>query len=82
MGKVNASWHRANPMPKNPTIGQRMEWHLAHVGACTCRPIPPGILDEIKRRGMVLPSGPMGIDRHPTAQHEPLPGDDQSGEAA
>jgi hypothetical protein len=31
MGKINATWHRAHPMPKNPTVDQRIEWHLAEV---------------------------------------------------
>jgi hypothetical protein len=31
-------------MPKNPTAGQRIAWHLAHAQNCACRPIPQGVL--------------------------------------
>lgn len=48
--KINASWHSANKMPKNPTIEQRIEWHLAHVKNCECRPLDGKILEEIKKR--------------------------------
>ena len=34
MGKVNAEWHKANPMPKNPTLAQRVAWHRAHAARC------------------------------------------------
>ena len=47
---LNALWHRANPMPKNPTIDERIEWHREHARACGCRPIPEGVRAEIARR--------------------------------
>ena len=28
--KINKDWHEKNRMPKNPTLEQRMEWHIAH----------------------------------------------------
>ena len=37
---INAEWHRQHPMPKNPTVEQRITWHLAHQEHCACRPIP------------------------------------------
>jgi hypothetical protein len=37
---MNAEWHDANPMPKNPTLEQRLRWHLAHQAHCGCRPMP------------------------------------------
>lgn len=55
MGKINADWHRAHPMPKNPTMDQRVEWHLAHAGACGCRAIHGTVLAEVKRRGIEVP---------------------------
>ncbi len=55
MAKINAAWHRAHPMPKNPTIDQRIAWHLAHAGACRCRDIPAGLLAEMRRRGIDPP---------------------------
>jgi hypothetical protein len=57
MGKINAEWHRANPMPKNPTMDQRLAWHVAHAAACACREELPGsIVAEMKRRGMPVPN--------------------------
>lgn len=50
MGKTNKLWHEKNRMPKNPTLQQRIEWHLAHAKVCQCRPIPPSILQVVKER--------------------------------
>jgi hypothetical protein len=55
MSKINAAWHRAHPMPKNPTLDQRIEWHLAHARACGCRKIEGKLLAEMKRRGITVP---------------------------
>ncbi len=38
--RVNAAWHARHPMPKSPTIEQRLEWHRAHEKNCGCRPMP------------------------------------------
>jgi hypothetical protein len=46
-GKLNAGWHREHPMPKNPTIVRRVEWHLVHSEMCRCRPVPPSIEAEV-----------------------------------
>jgi len=48
---VNADWHKANPMPKNPTSDQRVEWHREHSLECGCREMPADIAGEIKLRG-------------------------------
>ena len=58
MGKINAIWHRAHPMPNNPTLDQRIEWHLAHATACGCRAIHGKVLEELKRRGIKVPTLP------------------------
>jgi hypothetical protein len=58
MGKINAEWHRAHRMPKNPTLDQRIAWHLAHAKACGCRAISGKLLDEMKRRGVAVPTAP------------------------
>jgi uncharacterized protein YdhG (YjbR/CyaY superfamily) len=42
--KLNAAWHKRNRMPPNPTLNQRVSWHLAHARACGCRPIPKSVL--------------------------------------
>lgn len=51
--KTNGAWHLANRMPKNPTLDQRIAWHLAHAKNCTCRPLGGKILEEIKKRKLV-----------------------------
>lgn len=38
--RLNAEWHRAHRMPKNPTTDQRLAWHRAHEAHCGCRPMP------------------------------------------
>jgi len=48
--KINATWHLANKMPKNPTIDQKIKWHLSHAKNCSCRPLGGKILEEIKKR--------------------------------
>lgn len=48
--KMNKEWHESHPMPKNPTLEQRMEWHIEHARHCHCRPIPPKLQDEINKR--------------------------------
>ena len=48
--KLNAEWHLANKMPRNATLEQRVAWHKQHAKECACRPIPPNILTEMKKR--------------------------------
>jgi len=55
VGKINAAWHRAHPMPKNPTMDQRIAWHLAHAENCGCRAIDGKLRDEMVRRGIKIP---------------------------
>ncbi len=55
MGRINADWHEANPMPGNPTLDQRIAWHLEHARHCACRPVPPKLADEMRRRGIAVP---------------------------
>ncbi len=47
-GKLNAEWHRHNRMPKNPSLDDRVRWHLAHAGACGCREMPASIAAAIR----------------------------------
>jgi hypothetical protein len=49
-GKLNAEWHRAHRMPKNPTAKQRLEWHVAHAEACGCRELSAAMLRELRKR--------------------------------
>ncbi len=46
--KLNKEWHRANKMPRNPTLEQRMEWHIEHAKNCHCREMPEAIKRQIK----------------------------------
>jgi hypothetical protein len=58
MGRINAAWHKANPMPKNPTLDQRIAWHVAHTAACGCRELTPKLREEFKRRGLKILKAP------------------------
>ncbi len=53
---INAAWHRANPMPRNATLDQRIAWHIAHAAACGCREVPAKLKDEMAKRGIVVPA--------------------------
>jgi putative acetyltransferase len=44
-------------MPKNPSVDQRITWHLAHSNNCGCRPIPPLIRREIRERRLLAAGG-------------------------
>jgi hypothetical protein len=47
--KINAEWHRAHRMPKNATPQQRLQWHLAHAKACSCRPLTTDMLERLRK---------------------------------
>jgi len=53
--KLNREWHLSNRMPKNPTLEQRLEWHVEHAKNCQCRPITGKLAEEMKKRGMMPP---------------------------
>lgn len=44
---INAEWHNANKMPKNPTEEQRIKWHIEHEKNCKCREVPPKLREKI-----------------------------------
>jgi hypothetical protein len=46
---INAVWHKANLMPKNPTEEQRITWHIEHLKYCDCRKPTPKLAQEIKQ---------------------------------
>ena len=50
--KINKEWHLKHKMPKNPTIEQRMAWHLEHSKHCQCRKIEGKLAGEMKKRGI------------------------------
>ena len=47
---INKAWHKKNKMPKNPSLEQRVKWHLAHQKNCSCRKIPDKLLQAMKLR--------------------------------
>ena len=55
MAKINAAWHLANVMPKNPTDKQRADWHYEHARHCGCRDITPSIAELLERNGYDVP---------------------------
>jgi hypothetical protein len=52
--KINKKWHEKNIMPKNPTLEERMKWHLAHQKNCSCRPIPARLAEAMKKKGIKI----------------------------
>ena len=52
---INAEWHKKHPMPKNPTIQQRIDWHLEHRANCGCRPVPDKLLEQMKKLKIKVP---------------------------
>lgn len=46
-------------MPKNPSLDQRIAWHLDHVQNCACRGVPPKLLEEMRKRSITVPSHPV-----------------------
>jgi hypothetical protein len=53
--RINKAWHEANRMPKNPSLDQRVAWHIGHTKHCQCRPLDAKMLEEIQRRGLPVP---------------------------
>jgi len=54
MAKINANWHLQNKMPKNPSLDERIAWHVAHVKNCRCREMPETIKKEIEKKGSAV----------------------------
>lgn len=52
--KINKAWHLANPMPKNPTLDERIAWHVAHLRNCACRELTPKLKEEFKKRKLSI----------------------------
>ncbi len=48
--KMNAEWHRVNRMPAEPTLDERLDWHVAHDKQCGCRKMPASIVAELALR--------------------------------
>lgn len=48
--KINKEWHLKHLMPREPTMDQRLDWHIEHEKNCYCREIPPKLKEEIEKR--------------------------------
>jgi len=47
----------AHAMPKNPSIEQRIQWHLEHLKNCNCRnDIPEKLKAEMRKRNIEIDS--------------------------
>lgn len=46
--KLNAVWHTAHKMPKNPTVKERLFWHAEHMKNCACRKPNDKLLAQMK----------------------------------
>jgi len=55
--RLNADWHKNNRMPKNPTLQQRIDWHIEHQKNCDCRPgLPEKLREEMIKRKIKIPA--------------------------
>jgi hypothetical protein len=52
--KLNAKWHGAHRMPKNPTFEQRVAWHADHMAHCACRKPTGTVLEALRQRGIAV----------------------------
>jgi hypothetical protein len=48
---MNAEWHRLHPMPRNPSLAQRVAWHRDHQRRCACGPVPASVRPFLRPRG-------------------------------
>ncbi len=52
--KFNKEWHTSHHMPKNPSLEQRIKWHIEHQQHCECRAIPKNLQEEINKRDLQI----------------------------
>ena len=46
----NTEWHLKHKLPKNPTLDQRVKWHMEHARRCPCPSKDEDIMEELKKR--------------------------------
>ena len=47
----NDEWHSKHRLSQNPTMDQRVLWHIEHARRCTCgHAVDPELLEELERR--------------------------------
>jgi hypothetical protein len=52
--KLNKDWHAKHKMPRNPTLSQRIIWHVEHLKHCQCRSDYPEYLkNDLRLRGLI-----------------------------
>jgi predicted DNA-binding protein (MmcQ/YjbR family) len=66
---LNEAWHRKHPMPRNPSLAQRLAWHREHADRCGCRPIPAKLAAQMKAAGPAA-KAPAKKAPAPRAEHK------------
>lgn len=46
----HTEWHLKHQLPKNPTLDQRVKWHMDHARRCPCPSKDEDIMEELKKR--------------------------------
>jgi hypothetical protein len=46
---MNRLWHDKNKMSKNPSLKERIAWHVEHAEFWGCRPIPASLFPKIAK---------------------------------
>jgi|CZKU01.1.fsa_nt_gi uncharacterized protein YdhG (YjbR/CyaY superfamily) len=46
---MNSEWHKKHVLRKGASLEERVAWHREHQKRCACRPIPPKLLDPMRR---------------------------------
>ncbi len=49
---INTSWHEKHRMPQNPSLTQRINWHIAHAKHCACRPMPQSVISALESKNL------------------------------
>jgi hypothetical protein len=52
--RLNTGWHQGHPMPKEPTLRQRINWHVEHQEHCSCRDIPEKVKAAMKKMNIKI----------------------------
>jgi hypothetical protein len=45
----NTEWHAKHRLPTNPTLDQRMQWHMEHARRCPCPSQDQDLLEDLKK---------------------------------
>jgi hypothetical protein len=48
--KLYKEWHLIHPMPINPSLMQRIDWHIDHIKHCSCQDISGKCKEKTRRR--------------------------------